>query len=150
MISRLIELVSFALSQAFDEADTDWPETRRDLADQLEARGFEPEEIEIALDVAGRIKESLDGEPITTDSLRTNQVYSYLEEWRLVPEARGYLVKLQNEGIITHEMREQIVQRCMAIETPEPIGLELMQGLVNWVTFGSDDDLDTFLNPTVH
>ena len=150
MISRLIELVSFALSQAFDEGDADWLETRRYLADRLEARGFEPEEIEIALDVAGRIKESLDGSPITTDSMHTNQVYSYLEEWRLAPEARGYLVKLQNEGLITHEMREQIVQRCMSIETPEPIDIDLMQSLVNWVTSGNEDDLDTFLDPTVH
>ena len=150
MISRLIELVSYALSRAFDESDTDWWEVRGELADHFEARGFEPEEIEIALDVAGRIKESLDRQPMLADALKSNQIYRFLEEWKLTREARGYLIALQNKGLITPQQRETVIERCLSIETAEPIGTDLMHGLVNWVVSGEEDDLDSFLTDTIH
>ena len=149
MISRLLELVSFALSQAFDESDSDWLQTRRDIADQLEARGFEPEEIEIALDVAGRIKESLEFDPISSDTLKSNQVYRLLEEWRLTPEARGYLFQLVDNGAITSQQREAVVERCLSLDSADPIGAELIRNLVNWVVSGDEDDLGLYLTRTI-
>lgn len=150
MISRLIELVSYALSRAFDESEADWWEVRDELADQLESRGFEPEEIQIALDVAGRIRESLESQPVLAENLKSNQLYRLLEEWKLSPEARGYLISIQENGSLTPEQRETVVERCLSLDTIEPVGLELMRGLVNWVVSGEEDDLDSFLTDTVH
>ncbi len=150
MISRLLELVSFALSQAFDAIEADWLDTRQDIADELEARGFEPEEIEIALDVAGRIRESLEFDPLPEEMLKSNRVYKFLEEWKLTPEARGYLLGLVTKGRITPQQRETIVERCLSIDSNEPIGEELIHNLTNWVISGDEDELGFYLTRTVH
>lgn len=149
MISRLIELVSFALSHAFDELEADWLDVRREVAFQLEAQGFDPEEIEIALDVAGRIRENLESEATLAEAPRTNMIYRQLEELKLTPAARGHLLSLVNEQRITPQQREAVIERCLGIESNEPVDIDLIRGIVNWVISG-DDGLEDYLVRTLH
>lgn len=135
MLSRLIEMVSFILAKSIENEEDDWVVLRNDLTEQLEGRGFNGQEIDIAFEVANRIRSRIEDAPSVPITLKTNQVYHFLEMLKISKEARGFLIALVSQGLISPEQKEEIVERAFYLDYPE-IGLEEMQFLVNLVIAG--------------
>lgn len=103
--------------------------TEETLTAELEQVGFSSDSIDKALDwLEGlmELQESANAEPAGKDSLR---IYSPDEQLRLDANSRGFLLFLENIGILNPRTRELVIDRLMAIEDEE-IGLPQ----VKWVT----------------
>ncbi len=137
MLSRLIEMVSFIIAKTLESEDDDWVLLRRELTEQLQGRGFNGQEIDIAFEMANRIRSRIEDGPGAPLSIKTNQVYYFLEQLKLSKEARGYLMTLVHEGVITPEQKEEIVERAFFLDYPE-LDIEELQYLVNLVMGGDN------------
>jgi Smg protein len=85
------------------------------LADELLDAGFATGEINKAFNWLGELAEM---EVLTESACHTNSLRILIEEERhkLDLEAQGYLIFLEQEGLITPTLREIILDRAMAIE----------------------------------
>lgn len=135
MLTRLVEMVSIILSKSLDYEDDDWGMLKRELTEQLEGRGFLGHEIDIAFEVANRIRIRIEDSGPIPFPFKTNMVYSYLEELKLTRAARGFLMQLAHDGAITPIQREEIVERAFFLDGPE-VDIDDMQFLVNFVLGG--------------
>ncbi len=135
MLSRLIEMVSFILAQQLENDEDDWGLLRSELTEQLEGRGFNNPEIDIAFEVANRIRTRIEDGAAISLPLKSNLIYPILERMRLTKESRGYLMTLVHEGVITPEIREEIVERAFFLDSFE-VNIEEVQYLVNLVLSG--------------
>ena len=135
MLTRLIEMVSFILAKSLENDEDDWMLLRKELTEQLQVRGFNGQEIDIAFEVANRIRSRIEEGTAVSGSLKTNMVYSFLEQMKLTPDSRGDLMKLVNQGLITAEQREEVVERALYLDYPE-LDLEEIQFLVTLVLGG--------------
>jgi len=136
MLSRLIEMVSFILAKSIETDEEDWTILQRELTEQLEGRGFNGQEIDVAFEVANRIRTRLEEGSTIPVPFKTNLVYQYLEEIKLTKAARGYLLSLIHSGLLTPEQREEVVERAYFMEAPE-VDIPEVQYLVNYV-LGAD------------
>ncbi len=135
MLSRLIEMVSFILAKTLEFEEDDWGLLRTELTEQLEVRGFNGNEIDIAFEVANRIRTRVEDGPLLSFPIKTNRVYQLLEQMRLSRESRGYLIKMMQEGLLTPQQREDVVERAFLLDTHE-VEFEDIQYLVNQVLGG--------------
>ncbi len=135
MLTRLIEMVSFILARSLDSEEDDWMVLRSELTEQLEGKGFNLQEIDIAFDVANRIRSRLEEGSAIPVPYKTNLVYQYLEEIKLNRAARGYLMTLVHNGMISPQQREEIVERAYFMDVNE-VDISEVQYLVNLVLGG--------------
>ncbi|HOE12178.1 MAG TPA: DUF494 family protein [bacterium] len=142
MVTRLMEMVSFILSRTFEGDDENWGDVRQRIGEALETHGFHPAEIVLALDVVTHIRNRIKEEEDYPDiPLHTNRIYQYLEEIRLTPEARGYLLGLLHERIITPIEYQQIVERSLLLDTSE-VDVEAIRFLTQSI-LKPETELDT-------
>jgi uncharacterized protein Smg (DUF494 family) len=137
MLSRLIEMVSFLLSHSLEYDDEEWGVLRTELHEQLEVQGFHGPEIDIAFEVANKIRLRIEDGTTLPPPLKTNRVYEFLEELKLTREARGYLLTLEHNKAITPEQREEVVDRAFSLDMMD-VGVPEIQYLVNFVTGGEN------------
>lgn len=135
MLTRLIEMVSFILAKSMENEEDDWSLLRTELTEQLEGRGFNGHEIDIAFEVANRIRARVEEGPFVSFPIKTNQVYQFLEELKLSKESRGYLLRMVQSAILTPQQREDVVERAFLLDTNE-VSVEDIQFLVNQVLGG--------------
>ena len=135
MLSRLIEMVSFILAQSLERDDEDWSSLRLEVHEHLQGQGFNGHEIDIAFEVANKIRSRIEDGTSLPTPLKTNMVYHYLEQIKLSREARGYLFGLQQKKMLSHDQREEVVERAFFLDMPE-VGLSEVQYLVNLVVGG--------------
>jgi Smg protein len=103
------------------------PQPSRDvLREELEHAGFAESGIERALEWL----EGLSGEaPQVGDAhTRSFRVFSGYEQARLAPDVRGYILQLENIGILSNQQRELVIDRLLALEAEE---IDIEQ--VKWV-----------------
>lgn len=112
----------------------DEPEPSRDALKQgLERAGYPEREIERALAWLEELAD--DGNRDVCDSTgRAIRVFSGHEVARLDTEVRGYLLHLENIGILSAAQREVVIDRLLALET-EDIGIEQLKWVVLMVLF---------------
>jgi len=135
MLTRLIEMVSFILAKSFENDEDDWSLLRSELTEQLQGQGFNGQEIDIAFEVANKIRSRIEEGTTIPFPLKTNQVYQYLEQFKINKAARGYLMTLLHDGRITPQQREEVVERAFFLDTTE-VGIPEIQYLVNLVIGG--------------
>lgn len=150
MATRLIEMVNFILARTFEGDEDNWSDTRQRIGELLQDQGFFPAEIAVALDVAFRIRQRLEGEEQAPLPIYTNRLYQYLEEIQLTTQARGYLLRLLHEEVISPAQHQQIIERSLMLDTPE-VGLEEIQAVAHefLVSEGELAD-DQDISPTLH
>lgn len=119
MLTRLVEMVSFILSKSMEYEDEDWGTVKTELTELLEGRGFKDNEIDVAFEVANRIRSRIEVGASIAFPFKTNLVYQYLEQIKLSTEARGFLAALLHAGAITPQQREEVVERAFFMETTE-------------------------------
>jgi uncharacterized protein Smg (DUF494 family) len=137
MLSRLIEMVSYILSKSLEMDEEDWGMVRHELTEQLHGRGFNGNEIDIAFEVANRIRARMEDSASMALPFKTNMVYRFLEDFKLTKEARGFLYSLQLLGKITPIQKEEIIERALFLDLPE-VDVPEVEILVNMILGGDN------------
>jgi Smg protein len=121
------------LFEAYVEADPDPAPDRSLLRGQLEQAGFRDQEIEQALTwLDGLNRMSTEAATSLTD--RAIRVFNSQEVDRLDTDCRGYLMKLEQDGILSPAQRELAIDRIMALDTDE-VDVEQIKWVVLMVLF---------------
>ena len=120
------------LFENFLESDTAPQPSRDVLREELEHAGFAESGIERALEwlegLAG------DGEVAPAVRQRSFRAFSCYEVSRLSTEVRGYLVQLEQVGILPAQQRELVIDRLLALDAEE-IEIEQVKWVVLMVLF---------------
>lgn len=140
MKEGVIDVLMYIFSSYADQ-DENLPEDRDGIDSDLRAAGFEPIEIDKAF-------EWLDGLAEDEDDLGGNQSSSSTrilapeESARLSYSAQGFLMFLEQSGVLTPKLREMVINRVMALESDSEVDTEELKWVVMMVLFNSADEQD--------
>ena len=121
------------LFENFLDAEDDSTPDRDALKAELEQAGYPEADIERALVWL----ESLATDPdraLTEGTARAVRVFSGSEQVRLDTDVRGYLLHLENLGILSAAQREVVIDRLLALEADD-IDIEQLKWVVLMVLF---------------
>ena len=121
------------LFENFLDADDDSAPSRDALKQDLEQAGYPEADIERAL----AWLESLAADPeraMNEGTARAVRVFSGQEQVRLDTDVRGYLLHLENLGILSAAQREVVIDRLLALEADD-IDIEQRKWVVLMVLF---------------
>jgi len=134
MKEGVLDILIYLFENYFDGELDDGDEPDRDtLKQELEHAGFPAGEVERALCWL----EDLAADPSRSGPAPTGRavrVFGALEQARLDADCRGFLVHLENVGILTPTQRELVIDRLMALEGDD-IDLEKLKWVVLMVLF---------------
>ncbi|HYW92199.1 MAG TPA: DUF494 domain-containing protein [Gammaproteobacteria bacterium] len=129
MKESVLDVLIYLFDNYMDGTDDQTEPDREELTLELEEAGFRDGEIAKAFDwleeLAMYQRASEGVEPYVTQSVR---VFSEQERARLDPDCRGFLMYLEQIGILTPVHREIVIDRIMALDSDE---IDLDQ--VKWV-----------------
>jgi Smg protein len=109
------------------------PQPSRDLLKQeLEKAGFAESDIGRALDWLESLGDGRN--PVAETTARAMRIFSGHEQMRLDTDCRGYILYLENIGILSATQREIVIDRLMALEA-EDIDIEKVKWVVLMVLF---------------
>jgi len=121
------------LFENFLDADDDSAPGRDTLKQELEQAGYPEAEIDRAL----AWLEGLAADPdraMNEGTARAVRVFSGQEQVRLDSDVRGYLLHLENLGILSAAQREVVIDRLLALEADD-IDIEQLKWVVLMVLF---------------
>jgi len=121
------------LFENFLDAEDDSTPDRDALKQELEQAGYPEADIERALVWL----ESLASDPdraLAEGTARAVRVFSGQEQVRLDTDVRGYLLHLENLGILSAAQREVVIDRLLALEADD-IDIEQLKWVVLMVLF---------------
>ena len=121
------------LFENFLDAEDDSAPSRDALKQELEQAGYPEADIERAL----AWLESLAADPdraMNEGTARAVRVFSGHEQVRLDTDVRGYLLHLENLGILSAAQREVVIDRLLALEADD-IDIEQLKWVVLMVLF---------------
>ena len=116
------------------EQDLEIIPNQKDLKAQLNQAGFADIQIDKAIDWLEGLaikKDELDVGVICSRSIR---VFNNIENEKLDVECKGFLIFLEQAGVLDSEDRELVIDRVMALET-ERIELQQLKWVVLMVLF---------------
>jgi len=121
------------------EADQD----QETLETELVAAGFTRTEVDKAFTWLEDLSQHRDAQELRWQPTRSIRVFTELETARLDTECRGFLLFLEQSGILTPTSRELVIDRIMALEQEE-IGLEQLKWVVLLVLFNQPGQEEAF------
>ncbi len=134
MKENVLDVLMYLFENYLDD-DTDNQPDRESLTVELEEAGFPGAEINKAFDWLEALAANQSADPTT--SIRSHgsiRVYTDSEMARLDAECRGFLLYLENMGVLDPSQREIIVERIMALEAAE-IDIEQVKWIILMVLF---------------
>jgi Smg protein len=134
MKEGVLDILIYLFENYFDaDPDEGLEPDRATLKQELERAGFPAEEVERALCWL----EDLAADPVRAEPAPTSRairVFDALEQSRLDTDCRGYLVHLENVGILSPVQRELVIDRLMAL-AGDDIDIEKLKWVVLMVLF---------------
>lgn len=123
--------------------DDDNPaEADRDLVHQeLTRAGFQPQEIDRAFNWMEGLTD--EASPPAPQAERSVRLYSEHEMQRLDTECRGFLLFLEQMGVLDSASRELAIDRAMALEN-EDFDIEQMKWVIMMVLFNQPGDESSY------
>lgn len=128
------------LFESFVDSDQEPEPDRNELRDELERAGFGAREIERALDWLEGLNAADPGLAPQTSAMR---VFERGELERLDAAARGYLLQLEQIGILLPTQRELVIDRLLALDAEE-IDIEQIKWVVMMVLFSQPDQHEAY------
>jgi Smg protein len=129
MKENVLDVLMYLFDHVFD-ADMETETDQDTLTDELEAAGFDKGEIDKAFDWLDDLRLAEDrAECLKGQGAGSMRIYAERELQRFSAGCHGFLVFMEQCAIIDAQLREMIIERAMALETPE-IDLEHLK----WVT----------------
>ena len=139
VLDILIYLFENYIDAEFDAA----PEPNRDtLKAELEQAGFADRQIEQALSWLDSLANS-QGRAKPAPTARSIRVFDVSECDRLDLACRGYILQLENLGILSPVQREWVIDRLLALVT-EDIDIEKVKWVVLMVLFSQPDEATAY------
>jgi Smg protein len=121
------------LFENFLDAEDDSTPDREALKAELEQEGYPEAEIERALLWLESLATDRD-RAVSEGTARAMRVFSGSEQVRLDTDVRGYLLHLENLGILSAAQREVVIDRLLALEADD-IDIEQLKWVVLMVLF---------------
>lgn len=122
------------LFETYIDADEDPEPDQNELRGELIKAGFGDTEIDRALDWLDGLAENHNERIFNPQTEHGTRVYNDLELDRLDTNCRGFIVYLEQIGILTPPQRELLIDRLLALETPD-IDVEQIKWVVLMVLF---------------
>lgn len=139
ILDVLMYLIDTCLEDEF-EVDSDRKELRRTLGEA----GFPEEEIDKAFHWLESLASNHDSPPPPADYRSPNlRVFADEELGRMDVECRGFLMFLEQCGVLDPNMREVVVDRVMALDT-DAIDLEQLKWVLLMVLFNQPGQGKTY------
>lgn len=133
MTENVLDVLMY-LFETYTDADSEPEADRNALRAELERAGFGSGEITKALDwLDGLASRDEDPEWESTTE-RASRVFNKFESTRLDAAARGYIMYLEQIGILSPAQRELVIDRVMALDSEE-IEVEQIKWVVLMVLF---------------
>ena len=122
------------LFENFSDQDYEYSPDQAVLREELLQAGFGEREIDRALDWLDglNVAETTADAPIPRTA--TVRIYDALEQERLDPQCRGYMLHLEQIGILSPTQREVVIDRLMALDGSD-IDIEQLKWVVMMVLF---------------
>ncbi len=134
MKESVLDILIYLFENYFDADLQSAPEPDRDtLKDELERAGFSEREVGRALEWL----EQLCADPERTGTIPTSRsirVFDAREQIRLDSDCRGYILYLENIGIVNAAQRELVIDRLLALDARQ-IDIEQVKWVVLMVLF---------------
>lgn len=136
MKENVLDVLMF-LFDNYLTVDQGMPEDEATLACELEEAGFQATNIHKAFDWLGELAEINQGsEMIREASLSSFRVFDEQELFKLDVSCRGFLLQLEEMGLIDPPIRELILERAMAIEAVQ-LSLQQFKRIIGLVMINS-------------
>jgi Smg protein len=133
MTENVLDVLMY-LFETYTDADSEPEADRNALRAELERAGFGSGEINKALDWLDGLASRDEDPEWESPTERASRVFSNFETSRLDAAARGYIMYLEQIGILSAAQRELVIDRVMALETEE-IEVEQIKWVVLMVLF---------------
>jgi Smg protein len=146
MKESVLDILIYLFENYFDAELDCAPEPDRDtLRDELERAGFSEREVGRALEWL----EQLSADPqragaIANPGSRAIRIFDARETARLETECRGYILYLENIGIISAAQRELVIDRLLALDVQQ-IDIEHVKWVVLMVLFSQPGQQSAYL-----
>ena len=122
------------LFETFVDAEDEPEPDRNELREELERAGFRNREIDRALDWLDGLNAAALPEKEQTETAPTFRIYDVVERDRFDSHSRGYLLYLEQCGILNALQREIVIDRLLALDSDE-IDIEQIKWVVMMVLF---------------
>ena len=140
MKEGVIDVLMYIFSSYADQ-DENLPEDRDGIDADLRAAGFDPLEIDKAFEWLDGLADAED-ETGSEQSEVAVRVLAPEESARLAYNAQGFLLFLEQSGVLTPRLREMVINRVMALDSDSEVDLEELKWVVMMVLFNSSDEQD--------
>lgn len=122
------------LFETYVDADEEPEADQNELRDELSRAGFGDPEIDRALDWLDGLTDHHDNLAYNAQTAHGSRIYNDFEQDRLDVACRGYIVYLEQIGILSPPQREILVDRLLALESAD-IDVEQIKWVVLMVLF---------------
>jgi len=140
MKEGVIDVLMYIFSSYADQ-DENLPEDRDGIDADLRAAGFDSLEIDKAFDWLDGLAAGED-DTGSDQSDNSTRVLAPEESARLSYSAQGFLLFLEQSGVLTPRLREMVINRVMALDSDSEVDLEELKWVVMMVLFNSSDEQD--------
>ena len=140
MKEGVIDVLMYIFSSYADQ-DDNLPEDRDGIDADLRAAGFDSLEIEKAFAWLDGLAQAEDDEGSDQSSIAM-RVLASEESARLAYGAQGFLLFLEQSGVLTPRLREMVINRVMALESESEVDIEELKWIVMVVLFNNAEDQD--------
>lgn len=135
MKENMLDVLMYLFEHYYMDDDSELDADRESLQIELLEAGFPPGEITKAfdwLDSLAQLRVTGVPEIHTGHSLR---IYTDAEMNRLDSECRGFLLFLEQIGILNDASRELVIDRVMALDTDEEVDIDQLKWVILMVLF---------------
>ena len=139
MKETVLDVLMYLFESYVDSPDEPEP-NRHELTRELGRAGFHDREIERALDWLDGLNSTAIGNAPKDTAFR---VFDAVEQERLDAPSRGYLLHLEQIGILQPAQREVVIDRLMALDNDET-DIEQTKWVVMMVLFSQPGRQDAF------
>ena len=133
MKENVLDVLMYLFETYVDTEDEPEPD-QHELRDELARAGFADPEIERALDWLDGLTDHQDSLVYNRPSGEATRIYNELELERLDAGCRGYILYLEQIGILSPAQREILIDRLLALDAPD-IDVEQIKWVVLMVLF---------------
>ncbi len=133
MKENVLDVLMYLFETYIDAEEEPEPD-QNELRDELSRAGFGDAEIDRALDWLDGLTENHESFQYNPQTAHGTRIFNEIETARLDAGCRGFITYLEQIGILSPTQREILVDRLLALETPD-IDVEQIKWVVLMVLF---------------
>ncbi len=116
MNENVVDILIY-LYENYMDGSQDAPDDQNQIQDELLQAGFQEHEIDRAFQWMDElVVQQSSGRPPLSHGVQSFRVFTEEEQYRLDADCRGFLMFLEQSGILDHEGRELVIDRAIALE----------------------------------